>query len=142
MARMLGHQLHAIRHRILLDSISNFINQRLHHKRGVCGAYRAPPKRGHIDLRMVHHHVDRNVVGIFHAFVRRAVHAVFHEEGLKRRAFQDALRDDHMLPAGDIALCIKTDLGTVRGERAIVAGLHIVFAAPHHFHGRALACSR
>jgi hypothetical protein len=53
---------------------------------------------------------------------------------LKRRAAQDGLADDDVVPGQDLALRVEADLGAVHVHGAVVAALDVVLAAPQRAH--------
>ncbi len=63
----------------------------------------------------------------------RRVHAVLDHHRLERRAADDRLADDGVLPAHHGALARRhADTRAVHVQGAVVAALDVVLAAPHH----------
>ena len=126
------HQRHPVSHRVLLRRHGNLVDQRFHDKTGVRRADRAPPQHRHVVLWVVHCELHGQVVRFTHAFGGGTVNAVLDQKTFEGRPGDDALADDAVVPAKHLALGVEADLSVVHGEGTVVAGLHVVFAAPDH----------
>ena len=130
----------AQRHRVLLGFFRHLVDHRFHHEGSVRVAHRAPPQHRHVLLGVVGLHGHGQRIGrVGHAFHGGAVHAFFDHEGLERRAGDDALADDAVLPRLHRATGRQRHFHAVGLRRAVVAAADVVLAAPHHFQRRRLA---
>ena len=59
----------------------------------------------------------------------------FTRSRLERRAAEDRLADDRVVPADDVALRVEPDLDAVQVHRAVVAAADVVLARPDDFTG-------
>jgi hypothetical protein len=60
----------------------------------------------------------------------------------RRRALEDGLAHDHVVPGQDVALRVEADLGAVHVHGPVVAALDVVLAAPQRAHRRVDAGAR
>ena len=133
-ARRFVEQRQAEFHRVASGLFGQFVHQGFHDEAGMRVADRTPPQRTHRLLRRMHGHRERrNCVGRgFDPFAGRFVHAVFDVAGHDVRGAHDRLADDAVLPCGDGALTVETDLRLVDVQRAVEAALHVILATPLH----------
>ena len=102
-------------------------------------ADRAPPQHGHTGFRrmQIDVHVGNVVRQRARAFDRSHIDAVFHHRALERRAGENRLADDAMLPAGDVACAVEACTQRMHVRRAVITGTHVVLTRPKHLHRRA-----
>ena len=92
---------------------------------------------------MVHRQLHREAVVVFdHALDHGLVHTVLDHEGFERRALEDRLTDDHVVPADDLAAVVHAHVDAVQVHRAVVAAADVVFAAPDHLDGAVMSGRR
>src|SRR4030088_3614275 len=107
--------------------------------RGMGVADRAEP--GHGDWRLgvesFHGKILNGIRSVNHAFYRSAIDSFFHAHGLERRADKDRLADYFVLPSGNLAAGVQSNIHFVQKHGAISAALNVVFAGPYEMNGSA-----
>ncbi len=136
---LLAQQLLAVGHRIHIGGMGRLVDQRLHHEGGMGGTDGAPPQHGYVGLDVMYRQVERHVVRLAHALDHGGVDPVLDHHRLERRAADDGLAHDGMVPGHDVALCVQPQLGAVHMCRAVVAAADVVLAAPDHLDRTGLA---
>ena len=136
-AGMLGQERAPHLERIAAGRVRALVQERLGRERGVRAARpsatRAPARRPRwcgAPRRCWARRTEGR--GALHG---RGVDPVPHHGQRGRRALEDRLADDAVLPADDVALRVEPGAQAVHVERAIPAALDVVLARPHELHG-------
>ncbi len=130
--RMVEQQQAAIRDRILLRRRRAFVDEALLHEGGEAVAHGAPPEHRHAARRhlVFDEEVGDLVVHVGRALDLRHVELGLEQHRLERRALDDGLADDAVLPRDRQAVGIEPRADHVVGARPIVAAAHVVLARP------------
>ena len=129
---VLGQQFEAQGHRVLAHRRRNLIEENLGRVGRVRGADRAPPEHRHADIgrRMqIDQQVGDGVRQIGGAFDRNVVDTIL-DHHLERRAGQDRLPDQPVMPADQLAAAIERRFQRVMEHGPVVAAAHVVLAQP------------
>ena len=118
--------------RVLARRVRQLVDKALDDERGVRMSDRAPPQGGDaVRGSLPVHQQIGNVVGqLGGPFDGGVVDAIFDDRGLERRARDERLTDDALLPGHGIARRIQTAADRVIGRGSVVPAARVVLARP------------